>query len=55
MASFDAEHAWDLGYHYAVRGICRVAPRGTWIVKFSADFLAGYDQAVSDQRWGTHQ
>lgn len=54
MASFDASHAWDMGYHYAVRGICRHVPSGTWMASFGSDFLDGWDSAVRDGNWNTY-
>lgn len=53
--TFTAADAWEYGYGYAVRGIIRHVPRGTWMADFSADFLAGWDAAVADGRWGTVQ
>ena len=53
MSEFDACHAFDLGYGYAVRGIIHM-PIGTWLDKFAADWKAGYEQAKQDGRWGTY-
>ena len=49
---FNACHAWDLGYGYAVRGILHM-PTNTWLSKFASDWQAGYEQAKEDGRWGT--
>jgi hypothetical protein len=53
MSQFNAEHAWELGYGYAVRGILNM-PKGTWLTKFKADFLAGHKAALNDGRWNTY-
>ena len=55
MESFDATHAWDMGYHCAVRGIIRAVPPGTWMANYSKDFYAGYDAAILDGAWGENQ
>lgn len=56
LDSHDERHAWDIGYHYATRGIIiRTAPPETWLVDFAEDFLAGYEQAKLDGRWGSNR
>ncbi len=54
MSKFNAEHAWELGYGYAVRGIHNM-PCGTWLTKFVSDFKAGYKAALDDGRWNTYE
>lgn len=53
--SFDAAHSWDIGYAYACKGIFRNTPAGTWLTKFSYDFLDGWDQAIEDGNWGSNR
>ena len=54
MTNFDATHAYDSGFYYAVRGIVGNVPRGTWMQKFPNDWLAGYRDAIAEGKWGTH-
>ena len=53
LKNFDASHAYQLGFRCAVCGGGRIVPGGTWIESFAADFREGWDDAVSDGKFGT--
>lgn len=53
MTSFNATHAFDIGYGMAVKGFSKIVPGGTWLTKFGKDWVAGWEMAVEDGKWNT--
>lgn len=54
MTNHDATHAFDNGAFAAAHGFSRhTMPRGTWMTKFAADWLAGFDEIVRQGNWNS--